>query len=122
MTRIIPKWIRIIASFIALLSLFVGVSLYASPDTFIPNIDFSESGVRFLTAMWAARQIAIGAIIIFALIRKSVPMLILALLGYLIMNVQDIIIGWVNNDTGLAFGASFFTILAGIMCFKLYKK
>ena len=115
----IPKWILIVGGLISLLGLFVGGSLYVSPGTFIPNVDFSAKGVRFLTNMWAARQIAIAGIIGFSLLRKSVAMLRISLGAYVVMNIQDALIGVFQRDPGLAIGATFSGALAALMCFWL---
>ncbi len=115
----IPKWILIVGGLISLLGLFVGGSLYVSPGTFIPNVDFSAKGVRFLTNMWAARQIAIAGIIGFSLLRKSVPMLRISLGAYVVMNIQDALIGVFQRDPGLAIGATFAGALTALMCFWL---
>jgi hypothetical protein len=118
----IPKWISIVSSLIALLGLFVGFSLYFSPGKFIPGIDFSSADIKFLADMWAARQIAIAAIIAVSVIKKSVPMLIISLCAYCMMNLQDILIGILRSDSGLAIGSSFFGLLSFSMIFILSKK
>lgn len=118
----IPIWIRITAGFIALLAIFVGMSLYYAPDEFIKNLDFSYLEVRFLAQMWAARQIAVALGIGFALFRQSVPMLVCALFVYCVMNLQDVAIGINRSDNGLAGGAAFFTLLSGFMIFWLVRR
>lgn len=118
----IPLWIRIVSALIALLGLFVGFSLYLSPGTFIPGIDFSEPELNYLAQMWAARQISIAGIIGFSLVRKSPAMLSVSLLAYCIMNLQDLVIGFAKADYGLAGGASFFFVLSAVMIFVLFKK
>lgn len=121
MTGAIPKWILIVSISIALLALFVGCSLYLSPATFIPGIDFSSPNIKFLANMWAARQIAIGGIIVFSAFKKSKQMLMISLAAYCLMNVQDAIIGIFKNDSGLAIGASFFCLLSASMILGLRK-
>ena len=118
----IPVWIRIVSGLIALLGIFVGISLYVSPQTFMPDVDFTATGSQYLVQMWAARQVAIAGIIAFSVIRGSLPMLLVSLLAYAMMNVQDIIIGFSNQDYGLAGGASFFFLLPVIMIIVLLKK
>jgi hypothetical protein len=118
----IPLWIRIVSSLIALLGLFVGISLYVSPGTFIPDIDFSRPEASYLTQMWAARQIAIAGIIVFSLIKRSSAMLSVSLLAYCMMNLQDLIIGISKADYGLAGGASFFFVLPAVMMMVLYRR
>lgn len=117
--KTVPFWILGGSSFIALLGLFVGGSLYLSPATFMEGIDFTPSGVQLLTQMWAARQIAIAAAIALSVYRRSSPMLQLSLGIYCLMNVQDVLIGLAHHDLGLALGASFFTALSGAMILKL---
>ncbi|MBL7992673.1 MAG: hypothetical protein JNN25_14635 [Candidatus Kapabacteria bacterium] len=107
---------------IAILGLFVGFSLYISPDTFVEKTNFSEPTVRFLSNMWAARQIAIALIIGYSVIKKSVPMLTIALAAYCLMNIQDLIIGIISHDFGLATGSGLFSLLTGIMIVVLNKQ
>ncbi len=124
-TTIIPKiplWIRIVSGLIALLGIFVGISLYLSPEAFMPEINFTASGVHYLAQMWGARQIAIAGIIAFSVLRNSGPMLTVSLLAYSIMNLQDILIGLSKNDYGLAGGASFFFLLPAVMIIVLVRK
>lgn len=114
-------WIRIVAILIALLALFVGVSLYVSPASFIEHTDFTVKEILFLAHMWAARQIAIGLVVGYAAIVKSVPMLKITLAAYCLMNLQDVAIGIYMQDTGLAAGAAFFSLLSMWMIFSLAK-
>ena len=118
----IPLWIRIVSGLIALLGIFVGISLYISPETFMPDIDFRATGTHYLAQMWGARQIAIAGIIAFSVVRHSSPMLMVSLLAYCIMNVQDLVIGISKQDYGLAGGASFFFLLPAIMIMVLVKE
>ena len=118
----VPVWILMVASLIALLGMFVGCSLYLSPATFMPEIDFSLPGMRYLTEMWAARQIAIAAIIAYAVWKRSAPLLQLSLLAYSLMNLQDLVIGFSKEDYGLAGGASFFFLLPSVMILILARK
>ena len=121
MNIIIPKWITVISILIALLGVFVGASLYFSPATFIPNVDFSSTGVRYLASMWAARQITLGSILGFSVLRRSIPMLQLSLAAYSLMNIQDAVIGILQNDIGLIIGAFIFAVLPATMVFRLTK-
>lgn len=121
MTSFIPKWIFVVSSLICLLGLFVGGSLYFSPRTFIPDVDFSAEGVRFLSDMWAARQIAIAGTIGYCLVRKSRRMLKIALIAYCLMNLQDILIGITHRDIGIAIGASAFCLLSMVMISALTR-
>lgn len=121
-TSPVPLWIRIVSGLISLLGLFVGISLYVSPGAFMPEIDFTANGVHYLAQMWAARQIAIAAIIAFSVVRNSAVMLLVSLLAYSLMNLQDILIGISKQDGGLAGGATFFFLLPLIMMIVLLRK
>jgi hypothetical protein len=118
----IPKWVAVISLFIAALGLFVGLSLYVSPATFIKEVDFSAKGVRYLTNMWGARQTAIAAIIGYSLVRRSSVMLKISLIAYFLMNIQDVMIGLMLGDIGLIVGASVAAILSGSMIVRLSRK
>ena len=122
MNSSIPKWLTVVSGAITLLGLFVGVSLYLSPGTFIEKVDFSSIGSRYLANMWAARQIAIASIIGYSLFRQSAVMLKVSLIAYCLMNIQDIIIGVSISDRGLIIGASLGCILSASMIFVLSKK
>jgi len=122
MINSLPKWIMVVSGLISLLGLFVGISLYVSPGTFIDNVDFSSTGSRYLAYMWAARQIAIAAIIGFSIVRKSAVMLRISLIAYCLMNIQDVGIGIWQGDNGLSIGAAVFSLLSALMIVVLSKK
>ena len=122
MNSSLPKWITIVSGLLSLLGIFVGISLYLSPGTFIENVDFSTLGSRYLANMWAARQIAIAAIIAFSLFRKLAIMLRISLIAYCLMNVQDVGIGLWMGDNGLTIGASVFCLISASMIVILSKK
>lgn len=117
----IPLWILILSGLICLSGLFVGGSLYLTPGTFIPGVDFSQSGTRYVANMWAARQVTLACILGFSALRRSVPMLQLALGAYAVMNVQDAAIGAFRADWGLLAGAAIFTLLPGFMVWRLAR-
>ncbi len=108
--KTIPLWVTTVAGLIALMGIFVGCSLYLTP------------GTRYLANMWAARQIAIAAIIGYSLLRRSVPMLTVSLLAYCVMNVQDAAIGISIGDNGLIIGALFVCLLSAAMIYVISSK
>lgn len=118
----IPRWVAIISLVITALGLLVGLSLYVSPATFVTEVDFSSKWVRHLTNMWAARQIAIAAVIGYSVIRRSGIMLEISLIAYFLMNIQDVVIGLTLGDMGLIVGASLATILSGSMIIRLSRR
>jgi hypothetical protein len=111
----------VVSVLIGLLGIFVGCSLYVSPGTFIKDVDFAGAGTRYLANMWGARQITLAAILGFAALRKSVPMLQLSLGAYALMNVQDAVIGVVRGDMGLIVGATLFALGPAYMVFRLTR-
>ena len=117
----IPRWIVIVSALIAAMGVFVGCSLYLTPGTFIPGIDFSSNGAAYLAQMWGARQIALAGIIAYSLLRRSSFMLRVSLLAYCIMNIQDAGIGLFKGDIGLIAGASVATVLTGSIFFVLSR-
>ncbi|MDA0195971.1 MAG: hypothetical protein O2887_13515 [Bacteroidetes bacterium] len=118
----IPKWILIVSGLIGLLAVTVGCSLYLTPGAFIPNVDFSDAQLKYLSNMWAARQISVGFILLFSIFSKSVPMLKVSLIAYALMNLQDIFIGVTNGDNSLIIGATIFFLLPVFIIFKLNRK
>lgn len=122
MKKAIPTWIIIISGLITLLGFFVGISLYFAPGTFIPNVNFSAAEIKYLVNMWAARQIAVSAIIGYSLIKMSAEMLKISLMAYCLMNLQDVVIGIMKADNGLIIGASLFCLLSAYMIFSLKNK
>lgn len=122
MEQTFPRSIVIASAAISALGIFVGLSLYLSPGTFIQGVDFNDSGTRYLAHMWAARQIAIASALGFAALKKSRPMLSIVLAAYCVMNVQDALIGVQRGDTGLAGGATFFCLLSVGMVYRLNQR
>ncbi len=115
----LPMWIRVVSSLISALGLFVGASIYLSPATFMPHIDFAANGADYLSQMWAARQVAIAGLMAWSCLRASPKGLQTTLAIYCVMNIQDAAIGARIGDTGLLVGASFFGALTGLMAWRL---
>jgi hypothetical protein len=118
----VPRWIRYVSGAIALLGLFVGGSLYVAPAKFVPNVDFAATGANYLARMWAARQIAIAAIIGYALFRRSAVMLQVALIAYCLMTLQDAVIGISSGDPGVIIGSAVAGLLSASMIVVLSKR
>ncbi len=108
--RPLPKWILIISGLFALLELMVSVVLCFSPQSVLETIDLNAKGVDYLIYMWAARQFALGFIVGFATFKKSIPMLTISYIFFLVMFAGDFIIGISQKDDSLIMSAL-------IMCF-----
>ncbi len=113
--RNVPLWVFLISGFMGILSLSVGISLYLIPGTFLPGMEFAPAGARFATNMWAARQVALGAVMAFASGTRNGGMLTGALAVYGVMNIQDAAIGAMKGDAPLVFGAVFFGAVAACL-------
>ena len=118
----LPKWILIVSGLFALLGLMVSSSLYFSPQSVLPTVDLNAKGVDYLIYMWAARQFAIGFIFGFATLKKSIPMLTISYVFFLVMNVGDFFIGISQQDSGLYIGALVMCIISSTMIFVINKR
>lgn len=86
------------------------------------TVDLNVTGVDYLIYMWAARQFAVGFIFGFATFKKSIPMLTIAYIFFLVMNVADAIIGVSQKDNGLIIGAIVMCIISSTMLYFINKK
>jgi len=120
--HIIPLWVKILTCLLALLGIGVSCTLLIAPGTAITSVDLNAKGVDYLLQMWAARQLACAAIFIWALFKKSIPMLTLAFIFYLVMNVGDVLIGWIQGDAGLWIGATVMCLLSFVVLATLSRR
>lgn len=118
----VPKWILIVSGLFALMELGVSTSLCFSPQAVLEQVDLSAQGVLYVVQMWAARQFALGFIFAFATFKKSVPMLTLAYVFFLVMFVGDFLIGVAQNETPLMVSAVVMCVIASVLLFVLNKK
>src|SRR3954464_10573314 len=105
----LPKWILIVSGVFALLELGVSFSLCFSPESSLEKVDLNAKGVDYLIYMWAARQFALGFIFAFATFKKSIPMLTITYIFFLVMFVGDFFIGISQKNNS-------FIISALVMC------
>lgn len=103
------------------LALAVGVSLYLVPESFLPALDLSLPDVRFVKNMWAARQVALGTIVLLSSLLRNGGMLTGALGVYLVMNIQDSVLGAVRGDASVVFGAVFFGSVAAFLIVTILR-
>ena len=118
----LPTWILIVSGIFALLELMVSISLCVAPESVLEMVDLSARGVDYLIYMWAARQFALGFIFAFATFKKSVPMLTLAYIFFLVMFVGDLLIGINQKENSLIISAIVMCIVSAAMIFVLNKK
>jgi hypothetical protein len=118
----LPKWILIVSGLFALLEIGVSISLCLSPESVLETVDLNAKGVDYLIYMWAARQFALGFIIGFATFKKSVPMLTLAYIFFLVMFVGDFIIGISQKENSLIISALVMCMISSALIFLINKR
>ena len=119
---LIPKWILIVSGLFALLEIMVSLSLCFSPQSVLETVDHTAKGVDFLIYMWAARQFALGFILGFATLKKSIPMLTIAYIFLLVMFFGDFLVGISQKENPLIISALVMCIISSSLIFMLNKK
>lgn len=120
--KLLPKWILIVSGLFSLMEIMVSFSICFSPESVIESIDLHASGVNYIVYMWASRQFALGFIFGFATFKKSIPMLTLAYIFFLVMFVGDFLIGIVQNEMPLIISATVMCMVSSFMIFTLNRK
>lgn len=118
----LPKWILVISVLFALMEIIVSVSLCIAPQSILETVDLSGKGVIYIVYMWAARQFALGFIFAFAAFKKSVPMLSIAYIFFLVMFIGDLFIGTLQKETGLIISAIVMCAISSAMIVAINKK
>lgn len=118
----LPKWILIVSGLFALMELMVSVSLCFSPQSVLETVDLNAKGVDYVVYMWAARQFALGFIFGFATFKKSIPMLTIAYIFFLVMFVGDLIIGILQKENSLIISAIVMCVISSAMLFVINKR
>ena len=118
----LPTWILIVSGLFALLELMVSVSLVISPESVLDTVDLNAKGIDYLIYMWAARQFALGFIFAFATFKKSIPMLTLAYIFFLVMFVGDFFIGISQKENSLIISAVVMCVISTALIVILSKK
>ena len=120
--KTLPKWILIVSGLFAVMELMVSVSLCISPESVLETVDLTAKGVDYLIYMWAARQFALGVIFGYATFKKSIPMLTIAYIFFLVMFVGDFIIGIVQKENALVISALVMCAISSGLIFVINKK
>lgn len=118
----LPKWILIVSGLFALLEIMVSFTLWFSPEDMLEMVDHKAKGVDFLTDMWAARQFALGFIFAFAAIKRSVPMLTIAYVFFLVMFAGDFVIGLTQKENSLIVSALVMCVVSLVMIWAVNKR
>jgi hypothetical protein len=120
--KLLPKWILIVSGLFAVLEIMVSFALCFSPQSVVETVDLNAKGVDYLIYMWAGRQFALGFIFAFATFRKSVPMLTIAYIFFLVMFVGDLLIGISQKESSLIIAAIVMCIISSVMIFVINRK
>jgi hypothetical protein len=120
--RSLPIWILIVSGLFALLELMVSAVLCFSPQYVLETVDLDAKGVDYIIYMWAARQFALGFILAFATFKRSVPMLSIAYIFFLVMFAGDLLIGISQKENSLIISAIIMCIIASALLFVINKK
>ena len=118
----LPKWILIVSALFAIMELAVSISICFSPQSVLETVDLNAKGVDYLIYMWASRQFALGFIFAFATFKKSIPMLTLAYIFFLVMFVGDFFIGISQKENPLIISALVMCIISSAMIFVTNKR
>lgn len=118
----LPKWILIVSALFALMEIMVSVALYSAPESVVETVDLKAKGVDYLVQMWAVRQFALGAIFAYATFKRSVPMLTLAYIFFLVMFVGDLLIGVSQKENSMIISALVMCAISAGMIYVLSKR
>lgn len=104
------------------MELGVSVSMCFSPQSLSETVDINAKGVDYLIYMLAARQFALGFIFAFATFKKSIPMLTIAYIFFLVMFAGDLFIGIAQKQSSLIIGALVMCIISSALIFAINRR
>lgn len=118
----LPKWILVVSGLFALMEIMAAVAICISPQEVLEKVDVSAAGVIYLVYMWAVRQFAIGVIFAYSTFKKSIPMLTLSYIFFLVMFIGDVIVGILQKENSFVITALVMCIISIVMLFAVNKK
>lgn len=118
----LPIWILIVSGLFALMELMVSLQLCFSPQSVLETVDLNAKGVDYVIYMWAARQFALGFIFAFATLKKSIPMLTIAYIFFLVMFVGDFVIGISQKQYSLMIASTVMCVISSAMLFAINRR
>jgi len=107
----LPLWILIVSGLFALLEILVSFLICFSPQSVLESVDLNAKGVEYLMYMWASRTF-----------KKSIPMLTIAYIFFLVMFVGDFLIGISQRENSLIMSAIVMCIVSGAMLFVINRR
>ncbi len=120
--NLLPKWILIITGIFSLLEIMVSIALCTAPESVVHTVDLNAKGIHYLIYMWASRQFALGFILGYATFKKSIPMLTIAYIFFLVMFVGDLLIGISQKEPSLIMASIIMCIISSAMLFAINKR
>lgn len=117
-----PKWILIVSGLFALMEIMVSVAICVSPQRVLETIDLNAKGVDYLVYMWAVRQFALGFIFAFATFKRSIPMLAISYIFFLVMFVGDFFVGISQKENSLIISALVMCVVSSAMIFAINRR
>ena len=118
----VSTWILIVSTLFALMELGVSISIYLSPQSVLETVDLNAKGVDYLFQLWATRQFALGFIFAFATFKKSIPMLTIAYIFFLVMCIGDLCIGILQKENSLIISAIVMCGISSAMIFVINRR
>jgi hypothetical protein len=118
----LPKWILIVSALFALMEIMVSFLICFSPQEVLETVDLNAKGVDYLIYLWASRQFALGFIFAFATFKKSIPMLTIAYIFFLVMFIGDFFIGISQKENSLIITALIMCLISSIMIVAVNNK
>ncbi len=118
----IPTWILVVSGLFALFEILVSFLICFSPQSVLESVDLTAKGVDYVMYMWAARQFALGFIFGFATFKKSIPMLTIAYIFFLVMFAGDLLIGISQKENSLIMSAIAMCIISSAMLFAINRR
>lgn len=118
----VPKWILIVSGLFALMELMVSIQLCFSPESVLEFVDLRAKGVEYVVYMWAARQFALGFIFAYATFKKSIPMLTIAYIFFLVMFIGDLVIGFLQKENSLVIAALVMCLISSMILYAINKR
>ncbi len=116
-----PIWILIVSALLVLFELVISFALCFFSQSILEALNITAKGVDHLVYIWAARQFALAFTFAFAALKRSTPMLTIAYIFLLVMNLGDAVTGVVLKDNSVVIGAVVWCVVSSIMLYFLNR-
>jgi hypothetical protein len=116
-SNVFPFWMIAASGFIALNILVLAIILFFDPSIFLKQMYLDSESMQMLSQRYAAVLLALGISILIALFTQSISMLKITMATYCIITLQDTVMGFAYDDTGLMIRSFIFCVLAAFIVF-----